>query len=134
MDCNNCVCALVCRHAQDTEYREQIRSGESTCCDYYPRPDGSLKKAIQAVSTMNTRSGIQQSIYVIEECSELIKELMKKQRGKGSEKDIIAEACDVLATLLVFFSQHDIPDYIIEAQLLYKYNRALERYNKTGEV
>lgn len=79
MDCNNCVCTLCCRYAQDKEHREKIRAGEISCCDYYPRPDHALEKAIKAVSEMDVQSGVPQSVYVIEECSELIKELMKKQ-------------------------------------------------------
>lgn len=105
MDCNNCVCALCCRYAQDPNYREQIRTGKSNCVDYYPRPDESMKKAIKAVSKMDSQSGVLQSVYVIEECSELIKELMKQQRGKGSEKDILAEASDVLTTVFVLLTQ-----------------------------
>lgn len=44
MDCKNCVSALVCKDAQDPSYREKIREGEISCCDFYPRPDDSLKK------------------------------------------------------------------------------------------
>lgn len=106
MDCNQCVCSLCCRYARDITHREKIRNGEVTCCDYYPRPDNSLEKAIKAVSEMDISSGVSQSVYVIEECSELIKELMKKQRGKGSEKDILAEACDVLTTTFVLLTQY----------------------------
>ena len=82
MDCNNCVCALCCRYAQDSTYREKVHSGEVNCCDYYPRPDDSIEKAIKAISEMDIQSGVSQDVYVIEECSELIKELMKKQRGR----------------------------------------------------
>ena len=79
MDCNNCVCTLCCRYAQD-------------------------------------------------------KELMKKQRGKSSEKDILAEACDVLTTTFVMLTQYGVSRDYVKAQILYKCNRALERYRKTGEV
>lgn len=113
MDCNQCVCSLCCRYARDITHREKIRNGEVTCCDYYPRPDNSLEKAIKAVSEMDISSGVSQSVYVIEECSELIKELMKKQRGKGSEKDILAEACDVLTTTFVLLTQYGVSrDYV----------------------
>lgn len=37
------------------------------CCDYYPRPDHALEKAIKAVSEMDVQSGVPQSVYVIEE-------------------------------------------------------------------
>jgi len=93
-----------------------------------------MEKAIKAVSEMDAQSGVPQSIYVIEECSELIKELMKKRRGKGSEKDIVAEACDVLTTTFVLLTQYGISKEYVKAQILYKCNRALDRYQKTGEV
>ncbi|NBH79041.1 hypothetical protein D3Z52_12865 [Clostridiaceae bacterium] len=96
--------------------------------------DDKLEKAIKAVSAMDTKSGASQSVYVIEECSELIKELTKQQRGKGSEKDILAEACDVLTTVFVLLSQYGVSRIYVRDQILYKCNRALERYNKTGEV
>lgn len=134
MDCNNCICGLVCTHAQDAEYREQIRSGTLTCCDYYQRPDGTVEKAIKSISAMDIRTGIPQDIYVIEECSELIKELTKKQRGKGSEKDILAEACDVITTIFVLFAHYGVSKDFVKQQILYKCNRALARYNKSGEV
>lgn len=134
MDCNNCVCSLVCRYAQDSAYREEIRSGLVACCDYYPRPDDSVEKALKAISEINIQSGVSHSVYVIEECSELIKELMKKQRGKGSEKDILAEACDVLTTTFVLLTQYGVSKDYVKAQILYKCNRALERYHKNGEV
>lgn len=93
-----------------------------------------LGKAIKAVSEMDISSGVSQSVYVIEECSELIKELMKKQRGKGSEKDILAEACDVLTTTFVLLTQYGVSRDYVKNQILYKCNRALERYHKNGEV
>lgn len=76
----------------------------------------------------------EQSVYVIEECSELIKELMKQQRGKGSEKDILAEASDVLTTVFVLLTQYGVTEDFVKEQILYKCNRALERYNRNGEV
>ncbi len=98
------------------------------------KSDGSIEEAIKAVSEIDVQSGVPQSVYVIEECSELIKELMKKQRGKGSEKDILAEACDVLTTTFIMLTQHGVSKDYVKAQILYKCNRAFERYHKTGEV
>ena len=59
---------------------------------------------------------------------------MKKQRGKGSEKDILAEACDVLTTTFVLLTQYGVSRDYVKNQILYKCNRALERYHKNGEV
>lgn len=47
---------------------------------------------------INENSGIPQEIYVIEECSELLKELSKKARGKENVDSIIEELCDVVCT------------------------------------
>lgn len=134
MDRNNCVCVLCCRYAQDKGHREKIHAGEISCCDYYPQPDHALEKAIKAVSEMDVQSGVPQSVYVIEKCSKLIKELMKKQRGKSSERDILAEACDVLTTTFVMLTQYGVSKDYVKAQILYKCNRALDRYRRTGEV
>lgn len=113
MNCNDCVCALVCKEAQDPKYRKQVQSGEIACCDFHPRPDDSLKNAISAVAKLDSTSGVPQSVYVVEECSELIKEcselikmLMKKHRKKGNDAEIIDEACDVLTTILVMLHQY----------------------------
>lgn len=96
--------------------------------------ENSVEDAVKAVSEMDNQSGVSQSVYVIEECSELAKELMKKQRGKGSEQNIVAEACDVLTTVFVLLTQYGVSREYVKGQILYKCNRALDRYNKTGEV
>jgi len=48
--------------------------------DFEARETGAddLEKIIQAASKMDDQSGIEQSVYVVEECSELVKELMKQ--------------------------------------------------------
>lgn len=112
MDCDNCVCTLCCRYAQDKEHREKIRAGEISCCDYHPRPDHALEKAIKAVSELRSAPSL----------------------SKSSEKDILAEACDVLTTTFVMLTQYGVSRDYVKAQILYKCNRALERYRKTGEV
>ncbi len=134
MDCNKCVCGLVCRYAQDANYRKQIRNGVTKCCDFFPRPDDSLKEAIHSVSQIHAETGAKQDVYVIEECSELIKELMKKQRGKGVDANIIAEACDVLGTTCILLYEYGVSPEFVKEQILYKCNRALERYKQSGEV
>lgn len=134
MDCKNCVCMLVCKEAQDSKYREHLREGKTTCCDFYPRPDNSIKKAITAVDKMNSTFGIPQGVYVVEECSELTKELMKEQRKKGNDFSIINEACDVLTTVFVLLHHYGISEQDVTQRILVKCNRALERYEKSGEM
>ena len=134
MDCKNCVSALVCKDAQDSSYREKSREGEISCCDFYPRPDDSLKKAIAAVAKLDSTSGVPQSVYVAEECSELVKELMKKERRKGNNFAIIDEACDVLTTVFIMLYQYGVTEWTIQQNILAKCKRALERYEKFGEL
>ena len=100
MDCKNCVSALVCKDAQDSSYREKIREGEISCCDFYPRPDDSLKK----------------------------------ERRKGNNFAIIDEACDVLTTVFIMLYQYGVTEWTIQQNILAKCKRALERYEKFGEL
>lgn len=127
VNCNDCVCALVCKEAQDPKYRKQVQSGEIACCDFHPRPDDSLKNAISAVAKLDSTSGVPQSVYVVEECSELIKEcselikmLMKKHRKKGNDAEIIDEACDVLTTILVMLHQYGVDEQTIRQNIIAK--------------
>lgn len=75
-----------------------------------------------------------QSVFVVEECSELIKELMKRQRNKGSDERIKEEAIDVIASCYVLLKTMDLSSDSIEAGIDYKYKRALERYERNGEL
>lgn len=90
--------------------------------------------ALDRLASLNEdKSNIPQSVFVIEECSELIKELTKGRRGKGSEKDVLAEACDVLTSVFVLLRlMHASEDYILDS-IIYKCNRAVERFNETGK-
>ena len=94
----------------------------------------SLKDLIKAVSNMDSNSGVSQSIYVIEECSELIKELMKKERRKENKTNIINEACDVLTMVFVLLDQYGVSEAYIKEQISFKCKRALDRYANDGEV
>ena len=60
--------------------------------------DRELLELIGAVCAVDESSGVPPSFYVMEECAELIKEIMKDQRGKGDREKIVDEACDVLTT------------------------------------
>lgn len=93
-----------------------------------------FRESISAVSEIDSKSGVSQSVYVIEECSELVKELMKKERGKANDDKIIDEACDVLTTVFVLLCQYGTPEATVREQILFKCNRALERFRDNGEV
>lgn len=80
-----------------------------------------------------SQSDISQATFVTEECSELIKELTKAQRGNGCEKDIIAEACDVLTSVGVLLRLMNVSEEHIYDQIVYKCNRAVQRFEETGK-
>lgn len=76
---------------------------------------------------INENSGIPQEIYVIEECSELLKELSKKARGKENVDSIIEELCDVVCTTLILLYKFKISDQYIQNQVTFKMKRAIDR-------
>ena len=94
----------------------------------------SLRSLIKGVSDMDDDSKVSQSIYVIEECSELIKELTKRQRGKSDESKIFDEACDVLTTVFVLLHRMGVSEDRVKDQIMYKCDRALSRYAQNGEI
>ncbi len=98
------------------------------------RKSDALREAVKVVAEIDSQSGITQGTYVTEECSELIKELMKMQRGKGNYDDIIAEACDVLSSVFVLLFQYGVSEDFVREQILFKCRRAEERYSANGEV
>lgn len=77
---------------------------------------------------------VSQATYVIEECSELIKELMKLDRNKGSTRATIEEAVDVFAATSVLLYQYGVDEVTVRAMMCAKYERALERWETTREL
>lgn len=73
-------------------------------------------------------------VYVAEECAELIKELMKEQRGKGDPEKIVEEACDVLTTAALLLRGYGVGKEEIERHVRFKAARALERFRQSGEI
>ena len=59
---------------------------------------------------------------------------MKKERKKGNNFAIIDEACDVLTTVFIMLHQYGVTEWTIQQNILAKCNRALERYEKFGEL
>ena len=104
--------------------------------------DNSTLELISEVSKMDTTSGVSQNIYIIEECSELIKELSdmikiltKNERHKDDiEKNIFEEACDVLTTIFVMFHRKGIEPCLVKDQIERNCKNALQRYSQNKEV
>ena len=67
------------------------------------------------------------SNLVIEECSELIKELTKLNRKIGSPESIKEEICDVIITIKQLIHCLDIPDADLEKEMRKKIDRTLIR-------
>lgn len=64
---------------------------------------------------------------VVGTCADLIKELTKSQRGKSNEKDIVAEACDVITSVSVLLRTMHVPEEHIYDQIVYRCDSTVER-------
>lgn len=93
-----------------------------------------LDEAINGVVKVDSESGVGQNIYVIEECSELIKALTKEERGKGSKEDIVDESCDVLTTVAILLRGMGVSKEEIEDRIYTKCARAIERWESGKEA
>lgn len=83
---------------------------------------------------VNQTSGISQDNYIIEECSELMKELVKYRRKKSSKGIIVEEACDALAAIFILLKEFGVSREEIEYQIVNKCKKACRRYYNHGEV
>lgn len=114
---------------------EKLINGE--CATYHNIFSGIKYKAEIALDRLadlqESQIGVSQSTFVIEECSELIKELTKSQRGKSNEKDIVAEACDVIMSVSVLLRTMHVPEEHIYDQIAYKCDRAVNRFKENGK-
>lgn len=86
------------------------------------------------VYKINTENGPGQEVYVIEECSELIKELCKDRRRKGDDSKIFEEACDVLLTTYIMVKGMNRTDEEINKMMRLKLKKAIFRFEENGEV
>ncbi|MCI8921504.1 MAG: GNAT family N-acetyltransferase [Acutalibacter sp.] len=99
-----------------------------------PAGQQTVEELIEAVYELNQVSGMDSGVYAAEECAELIKELMKEQRGKGSRESLVEEACDVLLTTAILLKKHGVEKDEIENRIRFKASKALERWQDSGEV
>ena len=90
-----------------------------------------MEKAILIEDTIEFLAGFNGlqnvSNLVIEECSELIKELTKLNRKIGSPENIKEEICDVIITIKQLIYCLDIPDADLEKEIRKKIDRTLTR-------
>lgn len=69
------------------------------------------------------KNGFQQDIFVLEEMSELQKELMKHRRGKKNRDEIVDECTDVLLTIFILLEAYDANEEEIKNIMDFKLNR-----------
>lgn len=93
-----------------------------------------LDKAIDSMVKINSEIGIPQGIYVMEECSELIKALVKEERGKRNREEIIDESCDVLTAIAILLKRMDVHTEEIKKRMVFKCSRAVERWENKKEA
>ncbi len=91
------------------------------------------KKEILKVALYTKKAGLDQGTYTTEECSELIKELMKARRGKDNKDELIEEACDVLASVQVLLAYLEVPESIVNDKIYSQRHRAATRFEETGK-
>lgn len=69
------------------------------------------------------RNGFEQDVFVLEEMSELQKELMKHRRGKKNRKEIVDECVDVLLTIQILLEVYNATEDEIKSLMNFKLNR-----------
>lgn len=101
---------------------------------YKALPDVTLEDLIDRVADINTRAKgpahVAQDTLIIEECSELVKELCKLRRNIGDPDRIIEECCDVLCTIYVYFKILHVRKGDVDEIMMRKLLRTVGRYGK----
>ena len=69
------------------------------------------------------RNGVEQDVFVLEEMSELQKELMKHRRGKENRNEIVDECVDVLLTIQILLEVYNATENEIKSLMDFKLNR-----------
>ena len=87
----------------------------------------------EQIKILADRNGMNESYYVIEESSELIKELIKYKRGFDNKDKIVEECADVLLTINILLTAMGISDEEVNKIMTSKAIRAVERGKKIGE-
>jgi len=77
----------------------------------------------QILESLAKRNGFEQDVFVLEEMSELQKELMKHRRGKDNRDVIVDECVDVMLTIMILLRVYDTTDDEIKKIMDYKLNR-----------
>lgn len=71
---------------------------------------------------------------IVEECSEFMKEYVKKNRGKSSKERLNEECADMIVAALNYLMWNGMALRDIFSYGTEKTQRAIDRFNKNGEV
>lgn len=95
-----------------------------SCTSAKFEPDGGGKKMTeQILNYLARRNGTEQDVFVLEEMSELQKELMKHRRGKDNRNEIVDESVDVLLTIFILLKVYETTESEVENLVSFKLNR-----------
>ena len=78
------------------------------------------------------RNGTEQDVFVLEEMSELQKELMKRRRGKENRDEIVDESVDVLLTIFILLQVYSATEDEVKNLMDFKLNRLRDFIPKTS--
>lgn len=96
-----------------------------------------IQKALEAahgVAEVNTKSNVPQCNYIMEECAEYIKAVMKVGRGKDTPEHAFEEAMDIVAAVMVWMDESGVPFDTLMDHVINKCQRAIDRYDDHAEV
>lgn len=77
----------------------------------------------QILNYLAQRNGVEQDVFVLEEMSELQKELMKHRRGKKNRDEIVDESVDVLLTIFILLQVYGATEDEVKKIMDFKLNR-----------
>lgn len=99
--------------------------------DTSDEPTDELMALVRKVDAINQSSGVDPEVYILEECSEVIKEITKKARGqKTGGLDFIEELIDIFTASYVYLARYGISMADISEGMKVKYRRAIKRYEE----
>lgn len=87
-----------------------------------------LNEAIKKLKPIHEEMGVPSTVFLVEECSEVTKEIMKKKRGANNKHDIVSEASDVMLTALMVLRDLGVPDDFVETLMLGKCRKAIDEW------
>ena len=130
MECVNCQYCRFSRSENDNGGSYKCKIMKNKTIDAYvcgeETPNGyplKQKHSKEILKYLAQRNGFKQDVFVLEEMSELQKELMKHRRGKENRNEIVEECVDVLLTILILLEVYDTSEEEIQSLMDFKLSR-----------